>query len=103
MHVFEAPAPYPTATLFLPDSAGEVRIRVLKVKTDEYVASHFFVEMPVWDGWSSHVNGREVSGIAPRTLTMWAPSAAVELGPADRSRVMDLALDKMAENGECLA
>jgi hypothetical protein len=87
MDVYEVPPPYPSATLVLPDDAGSVRVRILRVGKSDVLETDFFVEMPVWEGWSRHVNGEEVTGIAPTKLLMWAPRASVLLGDAEVDRI----------------
>ncbi|KOX32830.1 MULTISPECIES: hypothetical protein [Streptomyces] len=96
--VYDMPLPYPTATLLLPEGAGEVQARVIQVWKPDLLATHFVVELPAWEGWVRKVGDNEARGIAPTSLTMWAPQEAVLLEDAEIARIKAAISDAITDS-----
>jgi hypothetical protein len=93
MDLIDVPPPYPTATLLLPDEAGSVKVKVVKIWKPDVFATHFVVELPAWEGWIRKVGDREASGIAPTSLTMRAPQEAVLLDDPTNELIHKVLMD----------
>jgi hypothetical protein len=73
----------------LPDEAGSVKVKVIKVWKPEIFSTTFVVELPAWEAWTRKLGDSEARGIAPTTLTMWAPHEAVLLNDASIARIQE--------------
>lgn len=82
--------------LQMPDTAGQLRGRVLAVEVRSRDTVWIKFEAPTWQRWSTQTKVGEPSteGVGPGVMTIWAPAPCVSADDEDHQALMQLVQDR---------
>ncbi|WP_406110273.1 hypothetical protein OG698_45980 [Streptomyces sp. NBC_01003] len=93
--LFDVPLPHPEVTLILPGNAGKVRVCATQVWATDDLLSHLIVEMPTWEKWTENLDGMEVHGVKPSTLSMWVPLSSIRVEAGEMKRIWSVIMEAL--------